>query len=45
MKTIDDDILDIALKFVDKAQRGQQALLPLAQPNTDARRDALVGQV
>ena len=34
-----------ALKFIDKAQERQQAVLPLAQPDADARRHAPLGQV
>ena len=45
METVDDEILDHALKFVDKAQEGRQAVLPLAQPDAHARRHAPLGQV
>ena len=45
METVDDEILDNALKFIDKAQQGRQAVLPLAQSHADARRHAPVGEV
>ena len=32
-------------KFIDKAQQGRQAVLPLAQPDAHARRHAPLGQV
>ena len=45
METVDDEILDLALKFTDKAKAGRQAVLPLAQPDPHARRDAPLGKV
>ena len=45
METVDDEILDNALKFIDKAQERQQAVLPLAQPDAHARRHASLRQV
>ena len=45
MEDVDDEILDLALKFVDKAAHGRQAVLPLAQPDTHARGDASLGKV
>ena len=44
MKTVDDEILADALKFTDKA-RGREAVLPLAQPDPDARRHPSLRQV
>ena len=45
METVDDEILANALKFCDKARQGRQAVLPVAQPDADARRDASLGKV
>jgi arylsulfatase A-like enzyme len=45
MKTVDDEILDNALKFTDKARKDGKPFFPLAQPDPDARCHASVGQV
>ena len=45
METVDDEILRHALKFIDKAKSGQQAVLPLAQPDAHARRHAPLREV
>ena len=45
METVDDEILANALKFVDKAKVGRQALLPLAEPDAHARRHAPFAEV
>ena len=39
MKTVDDEILDWTIKFMDKAKGGQQAVLCLAQPHAHVHRD------
>src|SRR5712692_5149101 len=44
METVDDEILANALKFLDKADR-PQAVLPVAQPDPHARRDAPVAEI
>ena len=38
METVDDEIRDLALKFIDKAKNGRQAVLLLAQPDPHAHR-------
>ncbi len=45
METVDEVIRDKAFEFIDKAQRRQQAVLPLAQPHAHARRHASLGEV
>ena len=45
METVDDEILDLALKFIDKAKSGRQAVLPVAQPDAHARRHPPLGEV
>ena len=45
METVDDEILDHALKFIDKAKARRQAVLPLAEPDAHARRHASLGEV
>jgi arylsulfatase len=45
METVDDEILDFALKFMDRAQGRRQALLRVAQPNAHAHRYSPVSQI
>ena len=45
METVDDEIRDLALKFIDKAKADEQAVLPLAQPDAHAHRHAPVAEV
>ena len=45
METVDDEILDYTLKFIDKAQHRQEAVLRLAQPDADARHHAPVRKI
>ena len=45
METVDDEILDHALKFIDKAKADEQAVLRLAQSDAHARRHAPLRQV
>ena len=45
METVDDEIRDLALKFIEKGQGRQQAVLPVAQSNSHAHRYALVAEV
>ena len=45
MKTVDNEIRDLALNFIEKAQEGRQAVLLLAQPDAHAHRHASFGQV
>ena len=45
METVDDEIRDLALKFIDKAKARRQAVLRLAQPNADAHRHAPFAQM
>ena len=45
METVDDEILDNTLKFIDKARERQEAVLRLAQPDAHARRHASVREV
>ncbi len=45
METVDDEILDFTIKFMDKAQHRRKAVLRLAQPDAHARRDASVRKI
>ena len=45
METVDDEIRDLAIKFMDKAKTGQQAVLRLAQPDAHAHRHAPLREV
>ena len=45
METVDDEIRDLALKFIEKAKNGRQAVLLLAQPDAHAHRHASLRQV
>jgi hypothetical protein len=44
METVDDEIRDLAFKFMDKP-KGRQAVLRLAQPDAHARRHASVAEI
>ncbi len=45
METVDDEILDNAINFMDKAREGRQAVLRLAQSDADAHRHAPLAEV
>ena len=45
METVDDEILDLSLKFMDKAKSGRQAVLRLAQPDAHAHRHAPLAEI
>ena len=45
MKTVDDEIRDLALKFIDKAKTDNKPFFCLAQPDPHAHRHAPFGQV
>ena len=45
METVDDEILDKALKFLRQGENRRQTILPVAQPDPHACGDASLGQI
>ena len=45
MKTVDDEILDNTMKFIDRSKKERQAVLRVAQSDANARRHASIGQI
>jgi len=45
METVDDEIRDFAINFMDKAKKGEQTVLRLAQPDPHAHRHAPLPEV
>ena len=43
METVDDEILDLALKFVNKAKQEDKPFFLLVEPHSNARADASLG--
>ena len=45
METVDDEIRDLALNFIEKAKNGRKAFLLLAQPHTYAYRHSSFSEI
>ena len=45
MKTVDNEIRDFALSFIEKAQKDGKPFFCLAQPDTHAHRHPSLGQI